>query len=135
MVVPATVLGALLLLPQTPAAASHATRHTAPHHQAAAAAPAAARARQPLTAAEMEKELQARFAAAPFAGETVESQLADGNITLSGTVHNAEHKGLATELARQLAEKGGWPQAHVYNRMRVELPPLALTGAGPRAWH
>lgn len=122
MLVSAAILGTLLLA-QTPAA-PHAATHHATHHQAAAAEKAAPAPAQPKTAAELEKELQAAFAAAPFHGEQVECKTADGNLTLEGTVHSAEHKGQATRLARAIAEKSGWGKAHVYNRLTVELPPL-----------
>jgi hypothetical protein len=122
MLVPAAILGALLLA-QTPAAPHAASRHAA-HHQAAAAEKTATAPAQPKTAAELEKELQSAFAAAPFHGDQVECKIADGNLTLEGTVHNAEHKGQATRLARAIAAKGGWSKAHVYNRLTVELPPL-----------
>jgi hypothetical protein len=121
MLVPAAVLGALLLA-QTPAAPKVA--HRAAHHPAAAAEKSAPSPAQPRPAAELEKELQARFAAAPFQGDKVECRIADGNLTIEGTVHNAEHKGQATRLARELAGKSGWSQAHVYNHLTVELPPL-----------
>ncbi|MGN6592788.1 MAG: BON domain-containing protein [Terriglobales bacterium] len=121
MLFPAAILGTLLLA-QTPAA-PHAA-HRATRHQAASAEKTVSTPAQPKTAAELEKELQAGFTAAPFLGDKVECRIVDGNLTLEGTVHNAEHKGQATRLARELAEKSGWGKAHVYNRLAVELPPL-----------
>jgi|SRR6185437_14731240 len=123
MLVPAALLG-LMLVAQTPAA-PHSSAHAVHHPAVATAEKPATKATAPKTATELEKELQARFAAAPFTGDAVECKIADGNLTLEGTVHNAEHKGQATRQAREIAEKAGWSKAHVYNRLTVELPPLA----------
>ncbi|MGH9520875.1 MAG: BON domain-containing protein [Terriglobales bacterium] len=114
------LLFAVFLAPQ--AAATPAHHHVKAKNHAAAAATKAPAA--PKTAAEMQDELDSTLRAGIFAPDQIKAAVEGADITLHGTVHSAERKGLATRDARELAEKVGWHGFHVYNKIDVELPPL-----------
>lgn len=109
------------------AVALQAPAAPAPHHHKARAAATEAKPKAPAapkTAAEMQQEIDAALHQAPFAADQITASVEGTNITLHGTVHSAERKGLATRNARELAEKGLWHGFHVFNKIDVELPPL-----------
>ncbi|HVB40788.1 MAG TPA: BON domain-containing protein [Terriglobales bacterium] len=97
--------------------------HTShPHATAkvAAKAPAAA-PKGPKTRAQLEQDLEAALHAAPFTGDQVNLSVSGTGITISGKVHWAENKGVATREARRVAAKDGWGGLHVFNHMDVVL--------------
>jgi len=115
---PAAALLALLWIPQTAVQApAHKTAHTKAAAMAAPKEPAG-----PKPAAELEKDIAAALKAAPLEKDQISLALNGNDITLHGTVHVAEHKGLATVAARKVAEKDGWADFHVLNQLAVELP-------------
>lgn len=98
----------------------------APHHHKTHAA-AEAKAKPPAgpkTAVEMQQDLDAALHQGTFADDQITATIEGTDITLHGTVHSAERKGLATRSARELAQKGLWHGYHVFNKIDVELPPL-----------
>ncbi|HUX68565.1 MAG TPA: BON domain-containing protein [Terriglobales bacterium] len=116
-----TLLFAFFWLPQTPA---HAPAH--PLHPAARAGKfvhnAPAKPAGPKSAAALEQDLAAALRAAPLSGDQVNLAVSGDDITLRGVVHSAEHKGVATRMARAVAAKDGWRGFHVLNQIEVELP-------------
>lgn len=101
--------------PSTPAAPPHRHRH---HHRAAAAGAQAAKVPKP--ASELAADLAAKLGRGVLAGDHVHAQVAGDTITLTGFVHRPENKGQATRLARKIAARDGWAQAHVLNQLQVE---------------
>lgn len=100
-----------LLFLQTPAPAKtprHATR-------------VAAAAHTPATPEALRKELNAVLQSASFAGDSIHCAIQGHDITLVGTVHQAEHKGLATRAARAQARKAHWTGYEVRNQITVSL--------------
>jgi len=81
-----------------------------------------AQAHAPKTAAELQQELAGTFKSGRFSSDSIEVQVEQQGITLTGTVHGAEDKGVATSEARLIARKGGWNDVHVMNRLAVSLP-------------
>lgn len=119
-------LTAILLLfitfPQTQAPA----QAPKPHHHATAIKPAKsaepAALKGPKPEAQLHEDLTAALRETSFAGDTINLTVSGNDITLHGVVHSAEHKGLATRMARKVAEKDGWKDVHVLNQIAVELP-------------
>lgn len=107
---------------------SQAAPAPVPHHAKAktheTAEAKAKTAAAPKTAAQMQEELASALRVGIFAPDQITASVEGTDITLHGTVHSAERKGLATRDARELAEKGGWHAFHVFNQIEVELPPL-----------
>jgi len=117
---PAAALLAWLWMPQTPAQApAHKTVHSA---SKAAAKAEPKEPAGPKPASELEKDLETALKAAPLENDQISMALSGNDITLQGTVHAAEHKGLATTTARKIAAKDGWTGFHVLNQLVVELP-------------
>ena len=90
------------------------------HHQAPAKphTPAA-----PSTPAALQRQLVSALSSGRYAHDAIQVQVGAGDVTLTGVVHNAESKGLATRQARTIAARAGWKTAHVYNRITIALPP------------
>src|SRR6185437_14653864 len=76
----------------------------------------------PQTAVQAPAHKTAHTKAAALEKDQISLALNGNDITLHGTVHVAEHKGLATVAARKVAEKDGWADFHVLNQLAVELP-------------
>lgn len=93
-------------------AATHAADHDVKPAQPAA----------PKSVAELQQELASTFQSGRFAKDSVQVQVEPQKIVLTGTVHGAEDKGLATSQSRLIARKGGWDNVHVLNRLQVSLP-------------
>lgn len=102
--------------PSKPGAARHKANATS--HAAKATQPAA-----PKSPAELQQELASAFQSGRFANDAVQVQVEPQKIVLTGTVHGAEDKGVATSQSRLLARKGGWDDFHVLNHLQVSLPP------------
>lgn len=100
-----------------PAAATHSAAHKAAHPDPAVPAKPPA----PKTPEELQQTLAAALHADAFAADSITPTVQGDVVTLSGTVHSAERKGLATRLARSEAEKAGWSEVHVMNHLEVEL--------------
>lgn len=116
-----TILLAFFWLPQMHAAPlpSHAASHA---QKTAKKVPMVPKPAGPKSAAALQQDLQTALRAAPLTGDQVSLAIAGTDITLRGLVHSAEHKGVATRLARAVAEKDGWKGFHVLNQLEVELP-------------
>jgi hypothetical protein len=76
----------------------------------------------PKSAAELQQELASFFKSGRFANDSVQVQVEPQKIVLTGTVHGAENKGVATTQSRLIARKGGWDGVHVMNHLQVSLP-------------
>lgn len=92
-------------------------RHKATLHTDKAAEPAV-----PKSAPEVQQELASTFKSGRFANDSVQVQVEPQKIVLTGTVHGAEDKGLATTQSRLIARKDGWDSVHVMNQLKVSLP-------------
>lgn len=114
MILPAALF-LLLTVPQTPAPAK------AHHHTTVAAAKQPSAAKGPKSEAELQADLTAALRGEGFEGDAIAPSIEKQEITLRGDVHSAEHKGLATRVARKVAEKDGWKDARVLNQIAVEL--------------
>lgn len=101
--------------PSKPSAARHKAH--AASHAAKATQPAA-----PKSPAELQQELASAFQSGRFANDAVQVQVEPQKIVLTGTVHGAEDKGMATSQSRLLARQGGWDDFHVLNHLQVSLP-------------
>lgn len=102
-------------------AAQTATQPAAPtatHREKTAARRAESRA--PRTAAELTQDLSASLRKGPLTSDAIDASVSGDVITLTGHVHWAEHKGLATRAAREVARKDGWTSFHVANKIEVE---------------
>ena len=75
----------------------------------------------------MQRDVAAALHAAPLSADRFQVEVQNQAIVLTGDVYSAEHKGDATRVAREVAEKDGHGDFHVYNRAAVELP---ATGSG-----
>ncbi|MGH9475663.1 MAG: hypothetical protein ACRD1C_04960 [Terriglobales bacterium] len=80
-----------------------------------------ARAHSPATSEAMQKAVDAALQSQAFARDKLECTISLHQITLTGVVHQAEHKGLATRAARTQARKGHWSDYTVDNRIQVVL--------------
>lgn len=96
--------------------ARHKSAATAAHETKPAQPPA------PKTPAELQQDLATFFKAGRFSGDSVQVQVEQQKIILTGTVHGAENKGVATTQTRLIARKDGWDNVHVLNRLTVNLP-------------
>lgn len=76
----------------------------------------------PKTADELQQDLETALRAAPLAEDQFSLAIEGKDITLRGEVHSAEHKGVATRVARKVADKDGWSGFHVLNQVEVVLP-------------
>ena len=116
-------LTAVLLLfttfPQTHAPAQAPKPH---HHAVAAKSAVSAVPKGPKPEAQLHQDLTAALRDTSFAGDAISLTVSGNDITLLGAVHSAEHKGLATRVARKVAEKDGSKDVHVLNQIAVELP-------------
>jgi len=72
------------------------------------------------SAAEVQTALQAQLKSGRFAGEAVHVAVKGSLLTLTGTVHRAESKGVAIHVARDVAKQSGWTDFHVDNRLEVQ---------------
>lgn len=111
---------AILLLAGAAAIAQAPATSTAPKMASAAKAQAAATPPAPKTAEEFQQDLTTALHAAPYTDDDIHASVQNDAVTLTGTVHSAERKGLATRLVRSLATKDGWHETHVYNRLDVQ---------------
>ncbi|MGH9480770.1 MAG: hypothetical protein ACRD1L_01650 [Terriglobales bacterium] len=98
---------------------AQATPPPRPAHHKAHAAPEAKPPAGPKTAEELQQDLEAALRAAPLADDQLSLAIEGKDITLSGEVHSAEHKGVATRVARKVAEKDGWSGFHVLSHVEV----------------
>ena len=74
----------------------------------------------PKSAAEVQTALQAQLKSGRFAGDAVQVAVKGSLLTLTGTVHRAESKGVAIHVARDVAKQSGWTTFHVDNRLAVQ---------------
>jgi hypothetical protein len=82
---------------------------------------AAASAKETVTsAAELQNDLQAKYKTTKLGSDDIRVAVAGKEITLTGSVKRAEHKGLATIEARRVAKQDGWTEFHVLNKLAVE---------------
>jgi len=121
--------GAGIVAQSVSASAPHATPPAAHHRKIVhgakgkskgAASPAPAAAVAPKSAAEVQTALLAEFKTGKLAADTIHVAMQDKVITLTGTVHRAESKGVAIREARQVAKQSGWTDFHVNNRLDVQ---------------
>lgn len=75
----------------------------------------------PKTEAALQADLQQALEQPPLAGDRITITISGDSIQLSGEVHAAEDKGVATRVARAVAEKDGWAKTHVLNELTVKL--------------
>lgn len=117
-----TCMVAAALLWSAPGA-DHA-RQKPPARTATAKKTPAAHPAVPKSPIEVQQDLATVLHAGALARDAVAARIQGENITLSGVVHSAEHKGLATRQARLIATRDGWTNFHVLNQITVDLPPL-----------
>lgn len=119
---PLLVAFALPWMQQTQAPTHPAATHKT--HSAAKKSSETEAPKGPKTEAELKTDLEANLHAAPLNGDDIHIALSGKDVTLTGEVHTAEHKGVATRDARKVAEKDGWTGVHVLNQIEVKLPGL-----------
>lgn len=99
-----------------PAPSQQRAAHTQHSHAATQAAPTG-----PKSESDLHQDLAAALGKLPLKADQIEITISGDEIRLSGEIHAAEHKGVATEVARAVAKKDGWASAHVLNDLQVKL--------------
>jgi hypothetical protein len=74
----------------------------------------------PKTTAALQSDIQAKLKSGKLATDPINVLVQGNTITLTGFVTRAQHKGVATREARNVAQRDGWKDFHVDNQLQVQ---------------